>query len=207
MWEAAPPHAPRSFQGGGSTRASAISSAIGNHTLLTSTTAKERWGAGRRCLPASFKSEPQDDAPLIELSGIGKDVRGCHGALERRFHLAAGEVHGLVGENGAGKSDVMKIIAGVHTEYEGTYRLDGQVIRLAPPGTRSRPASAWCTRNCRSCPISRSPRTSSSAASRPPASAPSAGGTWRRGGRASGEARDRGRSHGSGGQLSLGLSS
>ena len=68
--------------------------------------------------------------PLIELSGIGKTFGGVTALSDVDFVLAAGEVHGLVGENGAGKSTLMKIIAGVHTEYEGTYRLDGQVVRL-----------------------------------------------------------------------------
>ena len=42
------------------------------------------------------------------------------------FSLSPGEIHGLVGENGAGKSTLMKIIAGVHAEYQGEMRLDGQ---------------------------------------------------------------------------------
>ena len=36
------------------------------------------------------------------------------------FTLEPGEIHGLVGENGAGKSTMMKIIAGVHHEFDGS---------------------------------------------------------------------------------------
>ncbi len=68
--------------------------------------------------------------PLIELSGIGKTFGGVTALSNVDFVLREGEVHGLVGENGAGKSTLMKIIAGVHTEFEGTYRLDGQPVRL-----------------------------------------------------------------------------
>lgn len=39
-----------------------------------------------------------------------------------QFDLRAGEVHVLAGENGAGKSTLIKILAGVHTEYEGTVK-------------------------------------------------------------------------------------
>jgi ribose transport system ATP-binding protein len=46
------------------------------------------------------------------------------------FALREGEVHGLVGENGAGKSTLMKIIAGVHADYEGEMRLDGRPVRF-----------------------------------------------------------------------------
>jgi ribose transport system ATP-binding protein len=49
------------------------------------------------------------------------------------FTLGAGEIHGLVGENGAGKSTLMKIIAGVHAQYEGTMRLYGQEVRFHAP--------------------------------------------------------------------------
>ena len=68
--------------------------------------------------------------PLIELSGIGKTFGGVTALSDVDFVLQAGEVHGLVGENGAGKSTLMKIIAGVHTEYDGTYEIDGQPVRF-----------------------------------------------------------------------------
>src|SRR6185369_14407282 len=46
------------------------------------------------------------------------------------FTLRAGEIHGLVGENGAGKSTLMKIIAGVHTQYQGRMTLDGHPVHF-----------------------------------------------------------------------------
>lgn len=68
--------------------------------------------------------------PLIELSGITKTFGGVTALSSVDFALLPGEVHGLVGENGAGKSTMMKIIAGVHTDYAGEYRLDGAPIHL-----------------------------------------------------------------------------
>ncbi len=47
--------------------------------------------------------------------------------------MQPGEIHGLVGENGAGKSTLMKIIAGVHADYQGEMRLDGQRVHFASP--------------------------------------------------------------------------
>lgn len=70
---------------------------------------------------------------LLELRGISKSFGGVK-ALDRvGFELREGEIHGLVGENGAGKSTLMKILAGVHTRYEGEMFLRGQSVRFASP--------------------------------------------------------------------------
>jgi ABC-type sugar transport system ATPase subunit len=47
------------------------------------------------------------------MEGISKSFGGVAALREVDFELREGEVHGLVGENGAGKSTMMKIIAGV----------------------------------------------------------------------------------------------
>ena len=69
-------------------------------------------------------------APLLELVGIHKSFGGVAALTDIDFTLSAGEIHGLVGENGAGKSTMMKIIAGVHAEYQGTMRLDGKPVHF-----------------------------------------------------------------------------
>ncbi len=69
-------------------------------------------------------------SPLLELCRISKRFAGVAALTEVDFALHAGEVHGLVGENGAGKSTLMKIIAGVHAEYDGEMRLDGRPVRF-----------------------------------------------------------------------------
>jgi ribose transport system ATP-binding protein len=70
---------------------------------------------------------------LLELSGITKTFGGVAALRAVDFSVAAGEIHGLVGENGAGKSTLMKIIAGVHAEYQGEMHLDGQLAHFASP--------------------------------------------------------------------------
>jgi ribose transport system ATP-binding protein len=69
-------------------------------------------------------------APTLELVGISKSFGGVHALRNVDFTLRAGQIHGLVGENGAGKSTMMKIIAGVYPDFEGTIRLDGKEVRF-----------------------------------------------------------------------------
>ncbi len=71
--------------------------------------------------------------PLLELVGVSKSFGGVVALKDVDFSLRRGEIHGLVGENGAGKSTTMKIIAGVHTEFEGVMRIDGREVRLHSP--------------------------------------------------------------------------
>jgi len=78
--------------------------------------------------------ERQDSAPVLEVRDVTKSfgsvaaVRGCS------FGLPAGEVHALVGENGAGKSTIVKMLAGVHRPDTGTLLVDGEPVGFTGPG-------------------------------------------------------------------------
>lgn len=69
-------------------------------------------------------------APLLELTNVSKSFGGIAALRDVDFSLLAGEVHGLVGENGAGKSTTMKIIAGVYTDHEGEVKVDGKPVHF-----------------------------------------------------------------------------
>ncbi len=68
--------------------------------------------------------------PLIEMRKVSKSFGGVLALSDVDFTLMAGEIHGLVGENGAGKSTMMKIIAGVHTDFEGEMFVEGKSVRF-----------------------------------------------------------------------------
>ena len=68
--------------------------------------------------------------PLLELTGVSKSFGGIAALKDVDFALHAGEIHGLVGENGAGKSTTMKIIAGVYSDYEGDMKVDGRHVHF-----------------------------------------------------------------------------
>ena len=64
--------------------------------------------------------------PLLELEHVSKHFGGVMALRDVDFTLLPGEIHGLVGENGAGKSTTMKIIAGVHTDFDGVMKIQRQ---------------------------------------------------------------------------------
>ena len=70
---------------------------------------------------------------LLRIRGLRKSFFGNEVLHGIDFDLRSGEVHGLVGENGAGKSTVMKILAGVHTADAGSVELDGVDVAFEHP--------------------------------------------------------------------------
>ncbi|MEG0146403.1 MAG: ATP-binding cassette domain-containing protein, partial [Clostridia bacterium] len=57
--------------------------------------------------------------PVIEIRHINKTYSGIRVLTNVDFRLRPGEVHALVGENGAGKSTMIKIMSGVESPDEG----------------------------------------------------------------------------------------
>ncbi|UJF32383.1 sugar ABC transporter ATP-binding protein [Paenibacillus hexagrammi] len=73
--------------------------------------------------------------PLVLMEGIDKQFPGVLALNQCRFELQAGEVHALVGENGAGKSTMMKILTGVYSKDAGTILYKGQEVHI--PNTKA----------------------------------------------------------------------
>ncbi|MDA8050868.1 MAG: ATP-binding cassette domain-containing protein [Rhodospirillales bacterium] len=69
---------------------------------------------------------------LIELKGVGKRFNGLAVVQDLGFSMQAGEILGLVGPNGSGKTTAINLISGVYAVDAGEIRLQGQRIeRLA----------------------------------------------------------------------------
>lgn len=72
-------------------------------------------------------------SPLVTMRAISKAF-GAVVALRRvSLEVAAGEVIGLVGDNAAGKSTLMKILAGAYAPDTGDILLDGTPVRFESP--------------------------------------------------------------------------
>lgn len=69
-------------------------------------------------------------SPLLTASRIAKSFPGVQALKGVHFDLLPGEVHALVGENGAGKSTFMQILAGAVQPDAGEVRIDGELVRL-----------------------------------------------------------------------------
>ncbi|MGM0903509.1 MAG: sugar ABC transporter ATP-binding protein [Bacillota bacterium] len=70
---------------------------------------------------------------VLELRGIIKEFPGVKALDNVHFKLKAGEIHALMGENGAGKSTFIKVITGVHAPNEGEMFLHGKKVQFTNP--------------------------------------------------------------------------
>ncbi len=70
---------------------------------------------------------------ILELKNITKIFPGVKALDNVQFQLKPGEIHALMGENGAGKSTFIKVITGVHKAEEGEMYLDGKPVDFKGP--------------------------------------------------------------------------
>ena len=71
--------------------------------------------------------------PLLEARGISKYFGAITALEDVNFHVAPGEVLGVVGDNGAGKSTLMKILSGLFVPSDGELIFQGKPVRFSSP--------------------------------------------------------------------------
>src|SRR5919112_4637453 len=74
-----------------------------------------------------------DASPLLEVHGIVKSFPGVRALDGVDLDVRAGEVHCLLGQNGAGKSPLIKVLAGAHRPDAGTVLWQGETANLSTP--------------------------------------------------------------------------
>jgi len=70
---------------------------------------------------------------LLELDNISKFYGNIIALRGVSTYVNAGEVTCVLGDNGAGKSSLIKILAGVHTQSEGVIRMNGEEVSFDSP--------------------------------------------------------------------------
>ncbi|NBO51066.1 MAG: sugar ABC transporter ATP-binding protein [Actinobacteria bacterium] len=70
---------------------------------------------------------------LLEMNKVQKRFGGAVALRGTDLKIRAGEIHALLGENGAGKSTMLKILAGVHVNDGGTIKLGGKDFITGSP--------------------------------------------------------------------------
>jgi D-xylose transport system ATP-binding protein len=73
------------------------------------------------------------DPTILEIRNIRKRFGAVQALDGVSFHVSQGEVVALVGDNGAGKSTTIKMIAGVEQPDEGDICYEGQNVKLSTP--------------------------------------------------------------------------
>ena len=78
-------------------------------------------------------SAASNDTPLLRLRGISKSFGAVQALTDVDLDVRAGEVTALLGDNGAGKSVLIKTVAGIHSPDHGEIEWEGKPVRVRTP--------------------------------------------------------------------------
>jgi simple sugar transport system ATP-binding protein len=71
--------------------------------------------------------------PLLEMRGMSKSFGPVKAVVDVDLVLSSGEILGVVGDNAAGKSTLMKLLTAVHRPDEGEILFKGEPVRIESP--------------------------------------------------------------------------
>ncbi len=75
---------------------------------------------------------------LLELKGVSKEFGAIRALHDVSISIAPGEVVGLMGDNGAGKSTIVKLISGIYAPTSGVIAFEGRPANIHSPGEARR---------------------------------------------------------------------
>ena len=76
-----------------------------------------------------------DSEYIVSMEGIKKTFGSVQAVKNGEFNLKKGEIHSLIGENGAGKSTMMKLLYGMYPFDAGTVTIGGKQYQSITPKT------------------------------------------------------------------------
>ena len=62
---------------------------------------------------------------ILKVNNVKKSFGGVHALKGVSLEIKKGEIHCLAGENGCGKSTLIKVISGFHAADSGSFEIDG----------------------------------------------------------------------------------
>ena len=83
------------------------------------------------------KARPEE-IPVLQVTDVDFSYGQVQVLFDVAFEVRKGEVLALLGTNGAGKSTILRVIAGLGTPARGVVRLDGQTVTFVSPEKRGR---------------------------------------------------------------------
>ena len=89
------------------------------------------WDGPQQVSGGAAAAPPQ--LPALRVAGLKKSFGATAALSDASFTVARGEVHALLGENGAGKSTTVKLLSGLLMPDSGTLELFGQAVVLRSP--------------------------------------------------------------------------
>ncbi len=70
---------------------------------------------------------------MLDIKGLSVGYKGVRAVQDVSLTVRRGEVVSLIGSNGAGKSTILRTIAGLLRPWKGTILLDNEPIHIVPP--------------------------------------------------------------------------
>lgn len=70
---------------------------------------------------------------ILKVNNIQKSFGGVHALKGVSLDIKKGEIHCLAGENGCGKSTLIKVISGFHAADDGSFEIDGTTYKKITP--------------------------------------------------------------------------
>ena len=101
--------------------------------LIVTMPAVERNNSKAASAQAASSVFSQIASPLVRAQGIGKSFAGIQALVDLDLEIRHGEVHALLGDNGAGKSTFVKILSGAFAPTSGTLIIDDHPVSFHSP--------------------------------------------------------------------------
>lgn len=83
--------------------------------------------------PSAQHGSPRKRVPLLSVKNVSKNYKAVQALAGVNLEVYPGEVVAIVGDNAAGKSTLIKILAGVHTPDGGTIEFGGSPVTISSP--------------------------------------------------------------------------